>query len=65
MPGRFFELAVRARRFSLRLAVVIDLAYVGLGALGGAALGRVAPSLSPPSQHSARACVVDAVQRLH
>ena len=65
MPGRFFELAVRARRFSIRLAFVIDLAYVGLGALGGAALGRAGPSLSPPDQHPSRACVADAVQRLH
>ena len=42
MSGRLFELAVRARQFSLRLAFMIDVAYIGLGALGGAALGRVA-----------------------
>jgi hypothetical protein len=65
MPGRFFELAVRARRFSLRLAFMIDVAYIGLGALGGAALGRAAPSIAPPSQHPSRACVADAGQRLH
>jgi len=65
MPGRFFELAVRARRFSVRLAFMIDLAYVGLGALGGAALGRAAATSSPVDRQPPPACVVDAVQRLH
>ena len=38
-------------QFSFRLAFVIDLAYVGLGALSGAAIGRFAlpPNDSPPS----------------
>jgi len=71
MSRRFFELAVRVRRFvarttdpsraprgtrltarrqlggggeltqfSFRLAFIVDLAYVGIGALGGAAVGR-------------------------
>ena len=73
MPVRLIELAIRARRqlggggltqFSFRLAFVIDLAYIGLGALGGAALGRAA---LPPAGHqqSPPACVADAVQRLH
>jgi hypothetical protein len=79
MPRRFFELAIRGRRFiartvpsrapggsrltarrqlggeltqfSFRLAFMIDLAYVGLGALGGAAVGRAttadAPAVGP------------------
>jgi hypothetical protein len=78
MSGRFFELAVRARRyvarttnpsraprgprltarrqlggeltqFSFRLALVIDLAYVGIGALGGAAVGRASATTAPPA----------------
>jgi hypothetical protein len=37
-------------QFSFRLAFAIDLAYVGIGALGGAAVGRAvtAPALLPP-----------------
>ena len=75
MPGRLIELAVRARRqlggggeltqFSFRLAFVIDLAYIGLGALGGAALGRAAAPLTPAGHQSPPACVAEAVQRLH
>jgi hypothetical protein len=81
MSRRFFELAVRARRyvarttnpsraprgprptarrqlgqsggeltqFSFRLALVIDLAYVGIGALGGAAVGRASAPGAPPA----------------
>jgi len=77
MSRRFFELAVRARRyvgrtrdssraprgqrltarrqlgeltqFSFRLAFMIDLAYVGMGALGGAAVGRASASNAPPT----------------
>jgi len=93
MPGRFIELAVRARRlvaptarapraaggvgltasrqvggeltqFSFRLAFMIDLAYVGLGALGGAAVGRASVP-SSISHQPPPACVVDAIQRLH
>ena len=77
MSRRFFELAVRARRyvsraanasraprgarltarrqvggeltqFSFRLAFMIDLAYVGIGALGGAAVGRASAPNAPP-----------------
>jgi len=43
-------------RFSFRLAFVIDLTYVSLGALGGAALGRTAS----PAQIPAR-CMRDPV----
>ena len=35
-------------RFSFRLAFVIDLTYVGLGALGGAALGHTASPTPVP-----------------
>jgi hypothetical protein len=48
-------------QFSFRLALVIDLAYVGIGALGGAAVGRA----SAPTTHGladrppARACADD------
>ena len=91
MSRRFFELAVRARRyvgrttnasraprgtrltghrqvggeltqFSFRLAFMIDLAYVGIGALGGAAVGRAsapnAPPVAPPP-----ACRADSLPR--
>ena len=73
MPVRLIELAIRARRqlgggeltqFSFRFAFVIELAYIGLGALGGAALGASAP-LAPTGQMAPPACVADAVQRLH
>ena len=79
MSRRFFELAVRARRyvgrttnpsraprgsrlpshhqlggeltqFSFRLAFIIDLAYVGFGALGGVAVGRASAPPSPPAE---------------
>ena len=62
MSRRFFELAVLARRsvarttggltqFSFRVAFVIDLAYMGIGALGGAAVGRATtPHVSTVSQ---------------
>ena len=38
-------------RFSFRLALAIDLTYVGLGALGGAAVGRatLGEQVRPPS----------------
>lgn len=74
MPVRLIELAIRARRqlgggeltqFSFRLAFVIDLAYIGLGALGGAALGRASAPVTPAGQQTPAACAVDAVQRLH
>ena len=62
MPRRFFELAVLARRsvarttggltqLSFRVAFVFDLAYMGLGALGGAAVGRATtPDISTVRQ---------------
>ena len=46
MSRRFLELAVRARRFSFRLALMIDLACVGVGAAGGAAVAR---TMLPPN----------------
>lgn len=45
-------------RFSFRLAFVIDLTYVGLGALGGAAVGRTV-SPKPISPACARDSVAD------
>jgi len=73
MPARLIELAIRAHRqlggelteFSFRLAFVIDLAYIGLGALGGAVMGRASAPLTPPVQQAPPACVADAGQRLH
>ena len=74
MPSRLIELAIRAHRqlgrrqlteVSFRLAFVIDLAYIGLGALGGAAVGRASAPFAPTGQPTPPACVADAVQRLH
>ena len=51
MSRRFLDLAVATRRhsrsFSLRLAVIVDLVYVGAGAVGGVAVSR---HLAPPEQ---------------
>jgi hypothetical protein len=45
-------------QFSFRLAFMIDVAYVGVGALGGAAISRAsvsdAPATSPPAAASCR-----------
>jgi hypothetical protein len=46
-------------QFSFRLAVVIDLAYVGVGALGGVAVGRAAGPASPAPVHAPLACIAD------
>ena len=65
MPARLIELAVRARRFSFRLALIIDLAYVGFGALGGAALGRAIMPPAPAGQERPPAvCGDDGPRRL-
>jgi hypothetical protein len=46
-------------QFSFRLALVIDLAYVGVGALGGVAVGRAAGPASPAPDHAPLACIAD------
>jgi hypothetical protein len=46
-------------QFSFRLAFVIDLAYVGAGALGGVAVGRAAGPAPPASDHPPLACIAD------
>lgn len=69
LPRAVGDVRLTARRqlggsltqFSFRLAFVIDLAYVGMGALGGAAVARAATAYSAPpvpaaSQPVARAC---------
>ena len=45
------QVGTELTRFSFRLAFMIDLAYVSLGALGGAAIGQAAsaPNESPPA----------------
>lgn len=43
-------------QFSFRLAFMIDIAYVSIGALGGAAVGR---ATSAASSTLSRACVTD------
>jgi hypothetical protein len=48
-------------QFSFRLALVVDLAYVGVGALGGIAVGRAAGPASPASEHPPLACIADPV----
>ena len=41
------QLGNEVTQFSFRLALVIDLAYVGIGALGGAAVGRASAATAP------------------
>ena len=53
MSRRFLELAIRARRFSFRLALMIDLACVGVGAAGGAAVAR---TILPPNDSLTVSC---------
>ena len=44
-------------QFSFRLAFLIDVAYVGVGALAGAAVGRAATSSAPVAvQQSTSSC---------
>jgi len=45
------QMGTELTQFSFRLAFMIDLAYVSLGALGGAAIGQAtwAPNGSPPA----------------
>ena len=68
MSRRFFDLAVASRRglarargsrsFSLRLAIVVDLAYVGAGAIGGVAVGRHLVSPAPAVvEHRSPSCL--------
>ena len=49
-------------QFSFRLAFVIDLAYVSLGALGGAAIGR-ASAVTPAANCAVAPCVADTIAR--
>ena len=52
------QVGTELTQFSFRLAFMIDLAYVGVGALGGAAIGRA--SASPPQAAERRvACPND------
>lgn len=46
-------------QFSFRLALVIDLAYVGVGALGGVVVGRAAGPAPPAPDHAPLACIAD------
>jgi hypothetical protein len=47
-------------QFSFRLALMIDLAYIGVGALGGAAVGRASASTTDvPTAPVVRACTTD------
>ena len=72
---RFIELVVRVRRlvgrapergtltqFSFRLAFMIDIAYVGMGALGGMAIGRAPLATPTATQSPVRACRVDSAR---
>jgi hypothetical protein len=46
-------------QFSFRLAFIIDLAYVGVGAVGGAAVGRAA---LPPYERPPASCVSETTE---
>jgi hypothetical protein len=50
------QLGTELTQFSFRLAFMIDLAYVGLGALGGAAVGRATNADVAAPIRSAPAC---------
>ena len=50
-------------QFSFRLAFVIDLAYVGVGALGGAAIGRATAVTPAASCDVASSCGQDTIAR--
>jgi hypothetical protein len=57
------QLGGRLTQFSFRLAFVLDLAYVGMGALGGAAVARAASASSPSSTVAANQPAAPACQR--
>lgn len=64
------QLGGQITAFSFRLAFVVDLAYVGMGALGGAAVGRAtAPTPSAAVQSlpscSADSSVAPLIRHLH
>ena len=74
---RFIELVVRVRRlvgraparggaltqFSFRLAFMIDIAYVGMGALGGLAISRAPFAPSVAGQFPVRSCHADSARQ--
>lgn len=55
------QLETELTQFSFRLAFMVDLAYVGLGALGGAAVGRATSADVPPPIRSASPACADAI----
>ena len=57
------QLGNEVTQCSFRLALVIDLAYVGIGALGGAAVGRASAATAPVTvaPTPSRACPADSV----
>ena len=50
------RLGGRLTEFSFRLAFLVDLAYVGIGALGGTAVGRSLPAAPPATDRGAMIC---------
>ena len=59
LTGRY-QAGSELTQFSFRLAFAIDLAYVGIGALGGAAIGHAATVSSPrPAVEVAALCAAD------
>jgi hypothetical protein len=67
MSRKFFDLAVATRRrvsrsngrsFSLRVAIIVDLAYVGAGAVGGVAVSHhLTPAAPPVMQDRSPSCL--------
>jgi hypothetical protein len=57
------QLGNEVTQFSFRLALVIDLTYVGIGALGGAAVGRASATTAPVTvgPTPSRACPADSI----
>src|SRR5688572_1512553 len=62
-PSAHRQLGGELTQFSFRLALMVDLAYVGIGALGGAAIGRAsAPAVEGTDRASAPACPADSTR---
>jgi hypothetical protein len=57
------QIASELTQFSFRLAFAIDLAYVGIGALGGAAIGRAVGPTHPPAIDIAVPSSIDTLTR--
>ena len=58
------QLGGELTQFSFRLALAIDLTYVGVGALGGAAVGRASATGMPLANRTSSTCSADSIGRV-